>query len=105
VSYVSVEHDTDVWVDAHVEKRWKRGGQWRLSVYYFVGGRQYYRTYDEDKVRPVMSAELQDDGLQHDELQNDEQRDTAASPEPPQGEHDRPLAIDLRDAQHNRRPD
>ena len=95
MSYVSVEHEPDVWVDAHVEKRWKRGGQRRLSVYYFVGGRQFYRTYDEDHVRPVMSAELQDD----------EQHDEPAGPEPPEGEHVRRLSIDLREGQHNRRLD
>lgn len=95
MSYVSVEHEPDVWVDAHVEKRWQRGGQWRLSVYYFVDGRQFYRTYDEEQVRPVMSAELQDD----------EQRDAPAEHEPPEGEHGRRLSIDLREAQHDRRPD
>jgi hypothetical protein len=93
MSYVSVEHEPDLWVDAHIEKRWKRAGQWRLSVYYFVGGRQYYRTYDEEQVRPVMSAELQDD----------EQRDAAAAHEPPEGEHDRRLSIDLREGQHHNR--
>jgi hypothetical protein len=93
VSYVSVEHEPDVWVDAHVEKRWKRAGQWRLGVYYFVGGRQYYRTYDEEQVRPVMSAELQDD----------EQRDESAGHEPPpEGEYDRRRSIDLREGQHHR---
>jgi hypothetical protein len=95
VSYVSVEHEADVWVDAHVEKRWKRAGQWRLSVYYFVDGRQYYRTYDEDDVRPVVSAELQDD----------EQRDAAAAADPPQGHSDGGESIDLRDGQHSRRLD
>jgi hypothetical protein len=95
VSYVSVEHEPDVWVDAHVEKRWKREGEWRLSVYYFVDGRQYYRAYDEDKVRPVMSAELQDD----------EQRDEAAAVNPPQAQHDGSESIDLRDGQHSRRLD
>ena len=95
MSYVSVEHEPDAWVDAHVEKRWKRAGQWRLSVYYFVGGRQYYRTFDEEQVRPVMSAELQDD----------EQRDADAAHEPPEGEHDRRLSIDLREGQHNNRLD
>jgi hypothetical protein len=84
-----------VWVDAHVEKRWQRGGQWRLSVYYFVDGRQYYRTYDEDQVRPVMSGELQDD----------EQGDAAAGPEPPLGEQHRHVSIDLRDPEDNRRLD
>jgi hypothetical protein len=93
--YVSVEHEPDVWVDAHVEKRWKRGGLWRLSVYYFVNGQQYYRSYDEDKVRPVMSPELQVDG----------QGDPAAAPEPAQGEHRRRLSIDLREGQHSRPPD
>jgi hypothetical protein len=93
VSYVSVEHEPDVWVDAHVEKRWRREGRWRLSVYYFVDGRQYYRTYDEDTVRPVMSAELQ----------NDERRDEAAADGPPQVKHDGGESIDLRDGQHSRR--
>jgi hypothetical protein len=95
VSYVSVEHEPDVWVDAHVEKRWKRGGQSRLSVYYFVDGRQYYRTYDEDNVRPVTSVELQDD----------EKRDESAGTEPPQVQHEGDESIDLRDGQHIRRLD
>jgi hypothetical protein len=65
VSYVSVQHEPDVWVDAHVEKQWKHEDRWRLSVYYFVGQLQYYREYDTDQVRPVSSTELQDDETRH----------------------------------------
>ena len=94
--YVSVEHEPDVWVDAHVEKQWKRGGKWRLTVYYFVGDRQYYRTFDADQVRPAMSAEVQSNA----------HGDAAAELTRPDGEHDQqPSPIDLRDPQHLRRRD
>jgi hypothetical protein len=93
--YVSVEHEPDMWVDAHVEKQWKRGGKWRLSVYYFVGDRQYYRTFEADQVRPAMSAEDQGDA----------QGEAAAGQDRPEAEHHPRTPIDLRDPQHLRRRD
>jgi hypothetical protein len=92
VPYVSVEHDKGVWLDAHVERRWKQDGRWWLSVYYFVGSEQFYRVYDADHVRPVGSAELQDD----------QEHDATAVVEPREGEHRLSEPIDLRDAQHTR---
>lgn len=90
VPYVSVEHEPDMWVDAHVEKQWKQEGRWRLSVYYFVGLLQCYRVCDADQVRPVNSVELHDD----------EQRDAPAGHEPPNGEHDSSEPVDFRDTLH-----
>lgn len=87
--YVSVEHEPGFWVDAHVEKQWKSEGRWRLSCYYFVGTVQFYRVFDADQARPLISAEHH----------HDEQRDAAARDEPGHGEHDRSDPIDLRDAQ------
>jgi hypothetical protein len=90
VPYVSIEHEPDVWVDAHVEKHWKREGRWQLGCYYFVGTFQFYRVFDADQVRPLISAEHQDD----------EQGVAAAGNEPAHGKHDRREPIDLRDPQH-----
>jgi hypothetical protein len=55
VPYVSVEHQPDVWVDAHIEKQWKQEGRWRLSCYYFVDTVQHYRVFDADRVRPSIT--------------------------------------------------
>lgn len=57
MSYVSVEHQPGLWVDAHIEKQWKHEGRWRLSCYYFVDTMQFCRMFDADQVRPVSSAE------------------------------------------------
>jgi hypothetical protein len=85
VPYVSVEHDPGLWVDAHIEKQWKHEGRWWLSVYYFVGGEQFYRVYAADQVRPASSDERHDD-----------QEGEAAGLEPTQGEGQPSEPIDLR---------
>jgi len=56
MAYVSVEHEPGVWVDAHIEKQWKREGHWRLGCYYFVDAVQFYRVFDADHVRPIISV-------------------------------------------------
>jgi hypothetical protein len=61
MAYVSVEHEPGVWVDAHIEKQWKREGRWHLGCYYFVDTLQFYRVFDADQVRPVISIDPQDD--------------------------------------------
>jgi hypothetical protein len=86
VPYVSVEHDPGVWLDAHVEKQWKREGQWRLSVYYFVGSQQFYRVYDANQVRPATS----------DEPRDEQERDETSGLEPPQSQQPSTEPIDLR---------
>jgi hypothetical protein len=95
VTYVSVEHEPEVWVDAHVEKQWRREGRWWLSVYYFVDGRQYYRAFEAAQVRPPTSVDLQDA----------EEDDPAAAQEQPKAKHERQQPIDLRHPENTRRPD
>jgi hypothetical protein len=53
VARVLVQHEPDVSVEARVEKQWRHGGRWRLSVYYYVGLLQHYRVYDADQCRPL----------------------------------------------------
>ncbi len=65
MAYVSVEHQPGVWVDAHIEKQWKRDGRWRLACYYFVDSVQFYRVFDAGQVRPASSAEGQEAELRH----------------------------------------
>ena len=86
MSYVSVEHRPGVWVDAHIEKQWKREGRWQLSVYYFVDTQQFYRVFDADQVQPATPTELQDG----------EQSQVATGRVPAHGEHDRREPIDVR---------
>jgi hypothetical protein len=57
MAYVSVEHEPDFWVDAYIEKEWKREGRWRLGCYYFVDTVQFYRVFDADQVRPIFPVE------------------------------------------------
>jgi hypothetical protein len=55
--YVMVQHQRDHWVEARVEKQWRREGRWRLSVYYCLGiGMQHYRVFDADPCRSVASV-------------------------------------------------
>jgi hypothetical protein len=84
VPYVSVEHEPGVWLDAHVEKQWKREGRWLLSVYYFVGSQQFYRVYDAEQVRAPSS----------DERRDQPERDETAGVEPPSGEDSPTKPID-----------
>jgi hypothetical protein len=68
VSYVLVQHEPGVWLEARVEKQWRHQGRWRLSVYYYVEWLQHYRVYDAEQCRPARSA---------DDVQDDDQRDAA----------------------------
>jgi hypothetical protein len=90
VSYVAVEHEPGVWVDAHVERQWKHEGRRWLAVYYFVDGLQYFRVFDTDQVRPAISAERREQ----------EQGHATAGDEQSRGRHQRSDAVDLRHAQH-----
>jgi hypothetical protein len=86
-----VPHEPDLWVRAHVEKRWNYEGRWRLGCYYFVGILQQYRIYDADQCRTVGSAT---------EVRDDQQRDALAGHEPPHGERDPSEPIKLREPRH-----
>ena len=43
MSYVMVPHEADIWVRAHVERKWRYDGHWKLGCYYFVGKLQHHR--------------------------------------------------------------
>lgn len=91
MSYVMVPHEPDIWVRAHVEKKWQHEGRWRLGCYYFVGILQHYGIYAADQCRPVGSAI---------EVHDDQQRDAPAGHKSPHGEYDPIEPIKLREPQH-----